>query len=370
MKSNRKMPWLLLWLAPLFACALLSCSTSSGTPSTPPAPTFTSFDPQGSLVTVPTSINPAGAITGHYLTTGALYHGFLRGADGAITTFEVTGGGTGSAQGTQPTSINPAGEITGYYTDANSTSHGFLRAADGTITTFDVAGAGSALNQGTFAIAINATEAITGYYVDAVYRHHGFVRASNGTVTTFDGPLVFSISPNSVDPAGDITGQYLDGAGAHAFLRVSAGTIAILDVPGGASTSPLVCAYPCGPAIGSDGTIAGDYQGASQQFHGFLRAPDGTFTTFDAPSAGTGSNQGTFALAINTAGAITGYYLDANAVSHGFLRATSGTFTALDATGAGTVSSQGTFALSINPTGAITGYYVDMANVLHGFVWE
>src|SRR5947209_6920721 len=34
----------------------------------------------------------------------------------------------------------------------------------------------------------------------------------------------------------------------------------------------------------------------------------GTFTTFDAPGAGTGSHQGTRAFAINPAGAITGYY--------------------------------------------------------------
>ncbi len=54
--------------------------------------------------------------------------------------------------------------------------------------------------------------------------------------------------------------------------------------------------------------------------HGFLRARDGTFTTFDAPGAGKGANQGTFASSINPAGAITGTYKDASMVSHGFLR--------------------------------------------------
>jgi hypothetical protein len=54
--------------------------------------------------------------------------------------------------------------------------------------------------------------------------------------------------------------------------------------------------------------------------HGFVRAPDGTITTFDAPGAGTGAWQGTFPLTINPAGAVTGYYVDASGVAHGFVR--------------------------------------------------
>ena len=56
-----------------------------------------------------------------------------------------------------------------------------------------------------------------------------------------------------------------------------------------------------------------------------------TFTTFDAPGAGTGPGQGTFAASINPAGAITGYYLDVNGVFHGFLRAPNGSVTTFDA---------------------------------------
>jgi hypothetical protein len=48
--------------------------------------------------------------------------------------------------------------------------------------------------------------------------------------------------------------------------------------------------------------------------------PTATITTFDAPSAGTGPNQGTFPTRINKAGTIEGYYTDANNVNHGFLR--------------------------------------------------
>jgi hypothetical protein len=62
--------------------------------------------------------------------------------------------------------------------------------------------------------------------------------------------------------------------------------------------------------------------------------------TFDAP----GAVNGTLAVAINPEGAITGFYFDANSV-HGFLRAPNGSFVTFDAPGAGT------FAYSINPGG-------------------
>ena len=79
---------------------------------------------------------------------------------------------------------------------------------------------------------------------------------------------------------------------------------------------------------------------------------DPSFTTFDAPGAGTGYGQGTPASGINPAGAITGWYLDASAVYHGFVRARDGTITTFDAVG-----SNGTLANGINAARAITGFY-------------
>ena len=81
---------------------------------------FTTFDPPGSNQTRPTSINPAGAITGRYEDASGA-HGFLRAADGTITTIDFPG-----SRITYPESINPAGAITGYYGDASG-DHGFLR---------------------------------------------------------------------------------------------------------------------------------------------------------------------------------------------------------------------------------------------------
>jgi hypothetical protein len=59
-------------------------------------------------------------------------------------------------------------------------------------------------------------------------------------------------------------------------------------------------------------------------------------TTFDAPGAGTSAGQGTFANGMNDSGAITGFIRDANAARHGYLRAPDGTFTIFDDPAAGT----------------------------------
>jgi hypothetical protein len=101
-----------------------------------------------------------------------------------------------------------------------------------------------------------------------------------------------------------------------------------------------------------------------------------TITTFDAPGAGTASGQGTFANGMNTLGAITGFTRDTNAARHGFLRAPDGTFTIFDDPAAGTCSTscgtigpgQGTRAYAINPFGQITGFYSDNTGRCHGYV--
>ena len=72
-------------------------------------------------------INPSGEITGEYIDSNAVAHGFVRSRSGAITTFDAPGAGTGSGQGTMPLTNNPAGSVTGSEIDASGVSHGFLR---------------------------------------------------------------------------------------------------------------------------------------------------------------------------------------------------------------------------------------------------
>ena len=98
--------------------------------------------------------------------------------------------------------------------------------------------------------------------------------------------------------------------------------------------------YPS--SINAWGFITGSYQGADTVFHGFLRSPEGKFTTFEAPGADTtaGSYNGTSPSSINDLGAIVGNYDDANGFSHGFLRSPDGKFTPFDVPGAATAPFQ------------------------------
>src|ERR1700730_8920467 len=139
--------------------------------------------------------------------------------------------------------------------------------------------------------------------------------------------------------------------------------IITFDAPGAGTTGPFQGTY--GNDINPEGAIVGFDLDAMTVFHGFLRAPDGTITTFEAPGSGTGFAEGTAAFSINPAGAIAGGVVDANNVGHGFLLARNGTFTTFDAPGAGPI---GTTAYNINPAGTIAGRYFDGSNVNHGFV--
>ena len=242
-----------------------------------------------------------------------------------ITTFDVPGAGSGPGQGTLSFAINPAGTVTGRYVDASDVFHSFLRTRDGAIATFDAPGAGTGPGQGTTAFSINPAGTITGRYSDASDVLHGFLRTPDGAITTFDAP--------------------------------NAGT--------GPGQGTIVFAVDC---LNPAGAIAAASLDESDVFHGVLRAPDGTMTTFDAPGAGTGPFQGTFTFGINQAGTIEGAYVDPSDVSHGFVRAKHGAITTFDVPGAGTNPGQGTIATCNNPVDAITGYYIDGNDVTHGFL--
>ena len=115
---------------------------------------FTTFDPESSVSTSPSAINPQGTITGDYADGNFQTRGFLRASNGAFTTFDVPGSGL-----TTPTSINPAGAIAGTY--QMSGIHGFLRSQDSAFTLFDVPG-----SQYMWRVAgITAAGAVAGSYL-------------------------------------------------------------------------------------------------------------------------------------------------------------------------------------------------------------
>jgi hypothetical protein len=183
--------------------------------------------------TFPDGINEAGTITGHYIDSHNVNHGFLRNAGGGeFITFDAPGAGTtaGSGQGTFPKGINKVGAITGRYVDAHNVNHGFLRSPGGDkLIRFDAPGAGTTAGsgQGTFPDGINEAGAITGHYIDGNNVNHGFLRnAGGGEFITFDAPGAgttgagFGTFPEGINQVGAITGRYVDAHNVkHGFLR-------------------------------------------------------------------------------------------------------------------------------------------------------
>ena len=293
------------------------------------------------------------------------------------------------AHQTFPYSINNNGVIAGYYTFGSGlTSHGFVRAADGTITTFDPPGL--PLGGATFALSINAAGAIVGYYLGGKFpfTNHGFVRDPQGNFTFFDPPGSTSTIADSINIGGAIAGYYSDASNVkHGFLRSDNGTLVSFDPPGSIATTVLV--------INANGSIAGDYQLADMSVHGFVRQPDGTIETFDPPgstgttvtgiSAGgviTGSYTSggrtfgfvrdiakavvtftagfsTFPTGINVDGAITGSFSTDTGSGHNFVRLPSGSIFPFDPPSPppnGFFCSGSGFRTSINDNGLITGW--------------
>ena len=227
-----------------------------------------------------------------------------------ITTFDAPGAGTAANQGTFPSGINLSGAITGFTRDVNAARHGFLRASDGTFTIFDDPNAGTCSTfcgtigpgQGTRGYAINPSGEIAGFYSDNTGRCHGYVRAANGTFTQIDAPdagtgpfpqgtFPSEFTPAGINPAGAITGFYVDASsGQHGFVRAPGGIITEFDPTGSIFTNPN--------AIDEPGEITGFYVDAGGVGHGFLRAPSGTITNFDAPGAGTAAGEGTFGVSL------------------------------------------------------------------------
>lgn len=75
-----------------------------------------------------------------------------------------------------------------------------------------------------------------------------------------------------------------------------------------------------------------------------------TFTPFNAPDGGTGSDQGTVGVAINTSGAITGYYIDSNNNHHGYVRSANGAITEFNPPNLTEI-----FCAAINSSGQVVG---------------
>jgi hypothetical protein len=173
---------------------------------------------------------------------------------------------------------------------------------------------------------------------------------------TADGQGTILVGANSSLLA---SGFYVDpGNDSHGFVRASDGTISTFDVGGATSQTSVWW-------MNNRGDLAGDYDDPDTGIlKCFLRTAGGTVEPFDASEAGTDSD----VERIDNAGSIVGEYYDAIGAFHGYVRAKKGAITQFDAPDAGTGYLQGTEAFDVNRAGVISGPYYDANNVAHGYL--
>jgi hypothetical protein len=331
--------------------------------------TYVSFQVPGSLGTYPMSINNSMTVTGYYYVTPTVTRGFVRDADGTITTFDVDVAG---AVWIEPESINARGDITGFYQLAagipqgpygstGDQQQGFLRYADGRVVSFDPPATGGFPPQAQ-PVSMSDFDDIAGNY-GVFARPAVFTRSAAGV---YDAGISFDRATwaTAINWAGSVVGYTFPGEGPYTgFVRHPDGYVDFLTIP----AQPLLSEQECGSdtipeGINAAGAIAGWYLNyvdcTTLNTGGFVVSTDGAVTLFQppgtivpAPPAGF-SNTDPHWISINQPGDITGSYTDPAGVQHGFVRNQYGTITSFDPT-----EGKQTTATSINDAGAVAGFY-------------
>ena len=335
--------------------------------------TYISFEVPGALGTYPMSINKAMTVTGYYYVSSTVARGFLREANGAMTTFSV-----GNGLWTEPESINAAGDITGYYEVVPGVPHGFLRYADGRVVTSD-----PAENQlpglQSLPVSINAFDDIAGNYQIPGVASNGFSRSRTGAFSTIG--LGQNAGEKTVvtglNQSGTVVG-YLAGTNTlTAFYWHPDGTSGQFIVTVDQNNSEVVSQATVAESINLDGFIAGWFRACNTpctttSVAGFVRSPQGAFSLFypsgtivTLPAPGLPSGGETLSaphrLSINIKGEIAGSIAEVDGTQHGLSRDPSGAMTAWDPD---PPHGRQTTATSINDDGIITGTYYNDANPL------
>jgi len=311
--------------------------------------TVTTFDATGAGTannqgTYVLGIGATGQIVGLYLDQNSQAHGFVRSAAGTIAAIDAPGAGSGKEQGTAAYAIDASGNVAGMYADANDVVHGYVRSTNGTVTSFDAPGAGAGTLQGTYPDQFDASGDLAGSFIDANNMIHGFMRSAAGSIAAFDAPgarAAASAKKGSGMRLGKAAGQSSSVSGSRSSIglrlakpnKFLSRVRTILGKVGPARRMTMdstptggifdntqgIVAGTIAFGVDAAGDVTGMYSDGDDVSRGFLRAANGSFTTFDAPGAGTGALQGTGALGITAAGSIVGTYADENSIFHGYL---------------------------------------------------
>ena len=229
----------------------------------------------GSISTNGWNINQNSSVVGHYESADGRVHGFIARpadnvaqidseipiADYVFETIEVPG-----VDFLEVAASNDFGDYAGNTRGPDGKKKVGFTLIDGVFKTYDFPGS---LN--TYFYALDNTGKAAGHYKGSDDLYHGVIM-EDGKLTQYDFPgaietHIYGLS----DETGALSGNIVDAAGVtHAF----SGELTIT-FPGAVNTY--------GDFVNAAGAVVGSYVDADGMPHGFIRHPDGTFTTIDLP---------------------------------------------------------------------------------------
>ncbi len=204
---------------------------------------------------------------------------------------------------------------------------------DGVFTTHDFPG-----SVNTYFFALDNVGKAAGFFIDADGLYHGVI-LDDGKLTQYDFPgatetLIFGLS----DETGALSGNIVDAEG---VTRAFSGDL-VITFPGAVKTY--------GDFVNAAGVIVGSYEDADGMNHGFIRSPDGSFTTIDVPDAT--DLQFLFVNAINDNGVVIFRAKAVDDIPRSYILFPGGVPYELRVPG-----SVSTVIRNINQDGSIIGYY-------------
>lgn len=247
--------------------------------------------PAGATGAAVYDINDNNVVTGFYVTSDNVQHGFFGTLDGQYTTFDAGGPNYTNGRG-----INNAGVIMGITDDGKGDALPFERATDGTITFVTTAG-GQSMAQGV-AGGINrqGTFVASGWNSD-FSQYNGFF-GKNAAFTKAINLSEGKTFPRDVNDHKDVVGFYLSPSDQeyHGFM-LKKGVVTTIDYPDDRSTGTTLY------GVNNSGLISGGWSDAKGLPYGFIYDPStGMFTSLHEPHV----KHGKFAQAfgINDAGLV------------------------------------------------------------------
>lgn len=196
---------------------------------------------------------------------------------------------------------NNDGTVSGTTYDSSFNPTGFTLSG-GTQTPLTVSG-----TTGTIATGItdNGTVYGIGVLPTTTPGYTGFLQTASGTTMIADPNADNYTAVYGANNQGQAVGLYKDTQGNLISYLADNGVYTDIAVPGSTGTTA--------EGINDQGQIVGIYS-VGNAVYGFIRQPDGSYTTVVNPNA----VNGTYLFDINNASTIVGAYSDANYINHAF----------------------------------------------------